>query len=125
MDPLSILAIAAAVGQFVDFGGRILVWTWDTYKGRDAGSGWKPSTARSCRLFCLSSGAFNLCVDSTGTTGALVRHDAKRLANWELEFSNQIEQITSTLKRVDEHTKTSSAAGREPEDAPGSGLLRS
>lgn len=32
MDPLSILGIAAAVVQFVDFGSRLLTRTWDVYK---------------------------------------------------------------------------------------------
>ncbi|CAM1502182.1 Fc.00g041660.m01.CDS01 [Cosmosporella sp. VM-42] len=39
MDPLSALAIATAVVQFAEFGGKILVRTWDkykTYKGPDA-----------------------------------------------------------------------------------------
>lgn len=34
MDPFSALAIAAAVVQFVDFGGKLLWRTWDQYKDR-------------------------------------------------------------------------------------------
>src|SRR4051794_21746182 len=38
MDPLSILGIAAAVVQFVDFGSRLLTRTWDIYQKRESAS---------------------------------------------------------------------------------------
>jgi len=55
MDPLSALSVAAAVVQFLDFGGSILASTFAIYKSSNKGDGTKDITSITTRLITLNS----------------------------------------------------------------------
>ena len=112
MDPLSALAIAAAVLQFVDFGGKLLSRTWDTYRVARHAAEENEEISKVARQLSELSAGVRASTQSWLRTGDAVAVTAETQLH---QLCEEIDSITTELQSIMEKIKRRKTVRKDPE----------